>query len=925
MNGYPYPGLRPFRRDESYLFFGREAQVDQLLEKLERHRFLAIMGVSGCGKSSLAKAGMIAALETGYLGSAGTRWRIAEMRPGSSPVKNLSVSLVEKTSLGPERGQDPHSASFLHATLRRGPLGLVEILRETPLPESTNLLLLVDQFEELFAFCRNGGMDEAQAFVSLLLVASQSDVPIYVVLTMRSDYLGDCSLFAGLPEALNQSQFLTPRLSREECREAIERPPRVFGGMVESTLVNRLLNDMGPDPDQLPLMQHVLMRMWTSASQRGTQSDSAGQACQASSEPRVITLELKDYVEAGGLGEALSRHADEAYNELDGEQQHIAEILFKSLCQRGGHSRDTRRRVHLAAVAEVAQVCPERLRKVVEAFRSSDRNFIVCSPEADHDPLLDISHESLIRNWKKLNRWATEEEESAATYRRLEDQAIRWQQGRADLLGSLELAQDRVWQERERPNGLWSKRYGAHFDLAMEFLRQSKRRRALRRLSFSIAIVCACALAAYLINFVSDREREAADSIRHQAQVAGMLAMTEPGRGLWLAAHARQRREIPETIGMLNVALNEAQRTRIRSHYQHTAPIRSLSFNQQENRLVTVGADQRVKIWDIFSEKPPLELPVKGKVLKADFLDAFRLGIAKSDGTIQYWNTDIKKDILDLGVYQELMLRLGKESQSLVFSPNGNVVVSLVVDRTSLAIDEGKRDLSRAGFSTRVDLWDTQSGKKLPIIIPPLRGFVQNVSFHPAGTYIAVLNEDGTIVVTSTQHPFGQRTVSTREKTNALAFLSHGNRLVTGGSDRVLKVWDTNTGQPIEQLSVHSGPIMSIATSPQGTWIASGDMNGTIKLWNNHVGKEQLSIYSNRKGVSYLAFSPGEKYLASTNSDETFSLYPLSSEQLHVHVSELLKSSSFSPSKDDCERYLGSTPCPNLLEYEHVASRTILP
>lgn len=923
MNCYPYPGLRPFRRDESYLFFGRDAQIDQLLANLERCRFLAIVGVSGCGKSSLAKAGMMAALETGYLGSAGARWRIAEMRPGGSPFKNLSVSLVERAALGPERGQDSHSAAFMQAALRRGPLGLVEIFRETSLPAKTNLLVLVDQFEEIFDFCRNGGLDEAQAFVSLLLTASESGLPIYVVLTMRSDYLGNCSLFAGLPEALNQSQFLTPRLSREECREAIEKPARVFDGMVQSALVNRLLNDMGPDPDQLPLMQHVLMRMWTCALQRSIHLSGNDQACEAGSEPREITLELKDYVEAGGLDEALSRHADEAYNELDGEQQHTAEILFKSLCQRGGQSRETRRRVNLSTVAEVAQVPPESLRNVIEVFRRSDRNFIVCSPETDPDPILDISHESLIRNWKKFNRWATEEEESAATYRRLEDQAIRWQQGRADLLGSLELAQDRVWQEREQPNKLWSKRYGVHFDLVMEFLRQSKRRRMLWRLSLSIAIVFACALT-YLIKVASEHEREAADSVHHQVQDAAKFAMTEPGLGLWLAADAHQRRESPETMGVLSVALNEAQRARIRSDYHHTRPIESVSFNQEENRIVTVGRDHKVKIWGIFSDERPLELPVIGKVLKADFLDAFRLAIAKSDGTIQYWNTDITKGIQGFRVDQELVLLLGKESQSLVLSPNGRVAVSLVVDRNSMT-GEGKKDLLMPAFLTRVELWDTQSGKQLPISIPPLPGFVQNVSFHPAGTHIAVVNADGIITVASTQPPFAQGTVSTGEKTYALAFLSQENRLVTGGSDRVVKVWDSNTGRPIRRLSVHSGPIMSIAASPRGTWIASGDTNGNIKLWNNHVGREQLSIDSTRKGVSYLAFSPGEKYLASTNSDETFSLYPLAGEHLQAHVSELLKSSSFSPSKDVCERYLSRTSCPNLLEYEHVASSAIWP
>ena len=153
--------------------------------------------------------------------------------------------------------------------MRRGPLGLIEALREQPLPENTNLLLVVDQFEEIFRYREHQDRDEADAFVALLLRSVQdSAFPVYIVITMRSDFLGDCALFPGLPEALNDSQFLTPRLNREQRRLAITGPARVCGGDVEPALVNRLLNDMGADPDQLPVLQHALMRLWTDAAKR---------------------------------------------------------------------------------------------------------------------------------------------------------------------------------------------------------------------------------------------------------------------------------------------------------------------------------------------------------------------------------------------------------------------------------------------------------------------------------------------------------------------------------------------------------------------------------------------------------------------------------------------------------------------------------
>jgi energy-coupling factor transporter ATP-binding protein EcfA2 len=260
---FPYPGLRPFHREETDIFFGREEQVDQLLGKLGKSRFLAVVGPSGCGKSSLIRTGLISALETGFLSSTGARWRIAEVRPGNHPLRNLAEALLAPSALGPERAGQPDAVAFLEATLWRGPWSLVEALGETPLPEKANLLLLVDQFEEIFRYHWQVNRDEAEAFVTLLLTtAAQNKVPVYTVLTMRSDFLGECALFTGLPEALNDNQFLTPRLTREQRRAAIVGPARVFGGDVDPILVNRLLNDMGEDPDQLPLLQHVLRRMW---------------------------------------------------------------------------------------------------------------------------------------------------------------------------------------------------------------------------------------------------------------------------------------------------------------------------------------------------------------------------------------------------------------------------------------------------------------------------------------------------------------------------------------------------------------------------------------------------------------------------------------------------------------------------------------
>jgi len=342
----PYPGLRPFERDEAHIFFGRETQVDAMVDRLGRRRLLAVTGSSGSGKSSLVRAGLLEALETGMLTTAGPDWRFAMLRPGSHPMTELAAALIE--ALGGPRTQD--DVALRRARLERGPLSLIEELRERPLPDGGNLLILVDQFEELFRYSSLAGREEAEAFVALLLTSTnEGRVPSYVVLTMRSDFLGRCAEFDGLAEAVSDAQYLCPRLSREQIAAAVEGPAKVFKGEVETRLVARIVNDMGTDPDQLPLMQHVLMRLWDLARART---------------PNVPQLRLDDYDAEGGIKGSLSRHADEILAEITRDVPERAETtrhLFCLLVEGEGESA-VRRLSEVAQVTEVTEQIARRNR-----------------------------------------------------------------------------------------------------------------------------------------------------------------------------------------------------------------------------------------------------------------------------------------------------------------------------------------------------------------------------------------------------------------------------------------------------------------------------------------------------------------------------------------------------------------------------------
>jgi putative ABC transport system ATP-binding protein len=461
----PYPGLRPFNRDEADIFFGREAHVDAMVDRLAKHRLLAVTGNSGSGKSSLVRAGLLAALETGLFATAGPIWRVAVLTPREHPMTELAAALLKIQTAEPASDE----IALRRAELERWPLSLVEELRRRPLKDGANLLIVVDQFEELFRYRGLSGREEAESFVALLLAsAAQRDVPIYIVLTMRSDFLGRCAEFDGLAEAVSDAQYLCPRLTRGQIAAAIEGPAKVFGGAVEEMLVARLINDMGTDPDQLPLMQHALLRLWNEAYTR---------------DPAHPVLRLGNYVAADGLKGSLSHHADEIHAEVRESAPGREEITKRMFCLLvdGEGENAGRRPVPVDEVMAVADCSLAEIRAVADAFRGIGRSFISPGPDRVLGPetALDISHECLIRQWEKLREWLRAEIAAAEQYRETERRARRWAAGRAQWSPwdpiDLELAL--AWRDREHPNAAWAKRYGGDFQLAMRFLDESKEQR----------------------------------------------------------------------------------------------------------------------------------------------------------------------------------------------------------------------------------------------------------------------------------------------------------------------------------------------------------------------------------------------------------------------------------------------------------------
>lgn len=455
----PFPGLRPFRSDEHHLFFGREDQTAALLQLLRQQRFLAVVGTSGSGKSSLVRAGMIAELYGGTMTQAGSTWEVIILRPGGSPIENLARAMVEADLYDAD---DANTLPRLRATLSRSRFGLVEAVKQSDVFESsTNLLVVVDQFEELFRFRQHGVESEeaATSFVNLLLTASeQAERPIYVTITMRSDYLGDCSEIPGLAEAVNEGEYLIPRLLRDQKRDAIEKPIGVGGAKISPLLVQRLLNDVGDDPDQLPVLQHALMRMWDVWS-----------AGRDHSRP----IDFCDFEATGGLAAALSNHADEIYDGLPNDAHRQAcERIFKTLTVKGEDNRGIRRPTRLSHIQAIAGADRATIIEVLDAYRQAGVTFVMpgLDVELTNRTVLDLSHESLMRGWQRLRTWVEEEAQSARIFRRMLDTARLWSEGKAGLFRDPDLQIALSWREQQQPNAEWAEQYGGQIESAIRFL-----------------------------------------------------------------------------------------------------------------------------------------------------------------------------------------------------------------------------------------------------------------------------------------------------------------------------------------------------------------------------------------------------------------------------------------------------------------------
>ena len=397
----PYKGLSYFDfNDQDYkYFYGRESLTQNLLEKVETSNFMAIVGASGSGKSSVLRAGLLQQLKHS------DRYEIRILKPEGNPLQNLALAFVDKSQLQIRRSTQQKEAEKL---LEDGADGLRRLVQNS---DSQRVILVVDQFEEAFTLCQESTLRQ-QFFETLLGALKTTNDRLCVILAMRSDFVGRCfeQSYGGLADQVQNNLVAVLPMKPSELDKAITGPATSVGLDIESELVKQLLDDVESSPGNLPLLQYTLQELW-----KQRQSD---------------TLELKTYVHLGGVTRTLQKRANEVYNALDPKQQQTARHIFLSLTQPGEGSEDTRRRVPQRSLV-TAQHAEFTVAAVVKKLADANlivTNEVISGTDASRVAVVDVAHEALIRHWDQLRNWLDKSREALLKQRNIENAFRDWVQ-----------------------------------------------------------------------------------------------------------------------------------------------------------------------------------------------------------------------------------------------------------------------------------------------------------------------------------------------------------------------------------------------------------------------------------------------------------------------------------------------------------------
>ncbi len=887
----PYKGLNYFDESDADLFVGRESLVAKLTERIlsltssrspHEMRFLAIIGASGSGKSSLVRAGVIPALRWNRKSA---DWHIHVLTPTAHPLESLASSLTSEN-------QSVSATSTLMDDLARDTRSLqIFVKRKLQSEINTHLLLVIDQFEELFTLCRSE--EERVSWIgNLLAAASETNGPVSVLVTLRADFYAHCANYIDVREALAKNQEYIGAMNNDELRHAIEEPARRGRWEVEPGLVDLLLHDVGHEPGALPLLSHALFETW----QRR----------------RGRTMTLGGYASSGGVRGAIAETAENVFtDQFTREQQSIARRIFLRLTELGDETSaaDTRRRVAFDELILKPEETPTT-QAVLKTL--ADARLIVTNGDS-----VEVAHEALIREWPTLRGWLEENRESLRLHRQLTETAQEWSamEYLPDVLyRGARLAQAREWstsheaelnrleheflaasiEANERETAEREAQYQRESDQAKKLAEVESQRaeenkitaRQLRKRAIYLAGAFGMAVVLLFI----------AGFLRMQAQNARLLATSrelaaasisnldlDPERSILLATRALNIHYTIEAEDALHRALQASRVQLVLQTHESGAPA-SVAFRPDGEQIVTASANEIAKVFDASTGKGLFS--VKGHFATYN-PDGKYIATVIADGTVKMWDAATGKEI---SITNQIDAGIG-----VGFSPDGSRLATVVSEDLPKIWDTktGKELLSFAGHTDFVGpasfgpdgsrlltasddgtarVWDTSTGKEI-LKLADHQGWVWDASFSPDGKRIATSSGNTAYIWNANS---GRKLLTLAGHKNdvyRVAFSPDSRRLATGSADRKVKIWDVITGKELFTLSGHTGAIYGIAFNPDGSRLVTGSDDGTVRIWDLTPSHELITISTPKGSSGQIAFNRDGTRLATTYEEEAINLW----------------------------------------------------
>jgi WD40 repeat protein/serine/threonine protein kinase len=865
----PYLGLASFTPADSDFFFGRERETEVFLNRLRVQPLLVVVGASGAGKSSFVQAGVIPGLPNDC--------RAITVRPGPAPLATLTARLLKE-------GIEVHN---LRLASEHNLDALGEGLRAFAELSGKTLVLIVDQFEELFTLCLD--QVERQLYSEGLARAARSaEDPVRVVLTLRDDFLVRAKEMPGLRERLTQGlEILTTPLSEDLIRIISEPARRAGYEFEDQELPREIVQAVAGQPGALPLLAFTAAKLWELRDRQFKQ------------------LPRRAYEGMGGVGGALAQHAEAMMGQMSQEEQRLVREVFRQLVTSEG-TRAVLTRSELAQVLGSGSHGEAVLERLIGA------RLLVASEAEGGVERIEVIHEALLSAWPRLVKWRQEDTEGARLRDQLRAAARQWEE-RGHTKGLL-------WRDEALTEyQLWHSRYPGKLTESEEAFGAASsaevaRGKRMKRFAAGIAMITLIGgLVIYILLLNQQTKSQLLELYEEQGRQE--LINGNPLRAsVYLSEVYSEGKDSPTLRFLLAQSMQsiDAQLFSL----DHANAVHSARFSPDGKRIITASGDKTAKVWDAASGKLLASLVGHlDTVRSARFSpDGKRIVTASKDKTAKVWDAASGK------LLASLVGHTGSVN-SAWFSSDGNRIITASGDKTAkvwdaangklLASLEGHTDwLNSANFSPdgnrivtasgdkTAKVWDAANGKLLASLVGHI-DYVLSANFSPDGNRIVTASGDKTAKVWDAAN--GKLLVSLEghiDLVYAANFSPDGNRIVTASADKTAKVWDAGSGKLLASLEGHTGSVDPANFSPDGNRIITASEDNTAKVWDAANGKLLASLEGHTSYVNSANFSPDGNRIVTASEDKTAKVWDAASGKLLTSLvghTDWLNSARFSP------------------------------